>query len=102
MLDGLLPHYVDPSAFGARVAAVLEGIVAAHPGRATAVVIAHAGVINVWLSRLLGIGRPLAFPLDYVGVTRVLAARDGRRVVRTVNEIGHVADLLAMTAGSDT
>ena len=101
MLDGLLPRYVDPGAFGARVAAVLEGIVAAHPGRATAVVVAHAGVINVWLSRLLGIGRPLAFPLDYVGVTRVLAARDGRRVVRTVNEIGHVADLLAMTAGSD-
>ena len=41
--------------------------------------------------------RPLAFPLDYVGITRVLAGRDGRRVVRTVNEIAHVADLLAVT-----
>jgi len=34
------------------------------------------------------------------GITRVLAGRDGRRVVRTVNEIAHVADLLAMTAGA--
>ena len=41
-----------------------------------------------------------AFPLDYAGITRVLAARDGRRSVRTVNEIAHVADLLAPVAGT--
>ena len=75
-------------------------MVAAHEGRATAVVVAHAGVINTWLAHLLGIARPLAFPLDYAGITRVLAARDGRRSVRTVNEIAHVADLLAPVAGS--
>ena len=38
-------------------------------------------------------------PLDYTGITRVLAARDGRRVVRSVNETGHVADLLVMPTG---
>lgn len=98
---GLLPPDVDVPAFTGRIDAALERIVAAHPGRATAVVVAHAGVVNAWLAHLLGIDRPLAFPLDYAGITRVLAGRDGRRAVRTVNEIAHVADLLAPTAGSD-
>lgn len=101
MLAGLLPEGVDVPAFTARVDGALEKIVAAHPGRATAVVVAHAGVVNAWVAQLLGIARPLAFPLDYAGITRVLAARDGRRVVRTVNETSHVADLLDMTAGAD-
>jgi probable phosphoglycerate mutase len=99
MLAGLLPEHVDVAAFTARIDDALEAVVAAHPGRATAVVVAHAGVINIWLAHLLGIERPLAFPLDYVGITRVFAARDGRRVVRTVNETAHVADLLTMTTG---
>lgn len=101
ILAGLLPEHVDVGAFTARVDAALERIVAAHSGRDTVVVVAHAGVINVWLARLLGMSRPLAFPLDYAGITRVLAGRDGRRVVRTVNETAHVADLLSMTAGTD-
>jgi broad specificity phosphatase PhoE len=98
---GLLPPDVDVASFTARIDTALERIVAAHPGRETAVVVAHAGVVNAWLAHLLGIGRPLAFPLDYTGITRVLAGRDGRRAVRTVNEIAHVADLLVPTAGSD-
>lgn len=97
MLAGLLPTYVDVPAFGGRVDAALERIVAAHPGRETAVVVAHAGVVNVWLARLLGIDRPLVFPLDYTGITRVVAGRDGRRTVRGVNETAHVIDLLSPT-----
>jgi probable phosphoglycerate mutase len=98
--SGLLPAYVDVPTFTARVTDALERVVAAHDGRATAVVVAHAGVINTWLAHLLGLARPLVFPLDYAGVTRVIAARDGRRSVRTVNEIAHVADLLAPVAGT--
>jgi probable phosphoglycerate mutase len=94
MQGGLLPEHVDVTAFTDRVEAALERVVAAHPGRGTVVVVAHAGVLGCWLARLLGISRPLVFPLDYTGVTRVLAARDGRRVVRSVNEISHVLDLL--------
>jgi 2,3-bisphosphoglycerate-dependent phosphoglycerate mutase len=97
---GLLPGYVDVPAFTARVTDALERVVAAHDGRATAVVVAHAGVINTWLAHLLGLARPLVFPLDYAGVTRVIAARDGRRSVRTVNEIAHVADLLTPVTGT--
>lgn len=100
IVAGLLPEGVDVPAFTARVSAALEGIVAAHPGRESAVVVAHAGVVNCWLAQLLGIDRPLAFPLDYTGISRVLARRDGRRMVRTVNEITHVADLLTPTAGT--
>jgi 2,3-bisphosphoglycerate-dependent phosphoglycerate mutase len=100
MLSGQLPEYVDVPGFTARVHGAFEGIVAAHEGRESAVVVAHAGVVNTWLAHLLGLARPLTFPLDYAGITRVIATRDGRRVVRTVNEIAHVADLLAMTAGT--
>lgn len=102
IVDGLLPEGVDVAAFTARVATALERIVAAHPGRGAVVVVAHAGVVNCWLAHLLGIDRPLAFPLDYTGISRVLAGRDGRRLVRTVNEIAHVADLLGPTAGTAT
>jgi probable phosphoglycerate mutase len=100
MRAGLLPESVDVAAFTRRVGSGFERIVAAHPGRETAVVVAHAGVVNTWLAHLLGLARPLVFPLDYAGITRVLAGRDGRRVVRTVNEIAHVADLLTMPAGA--
>jgi probable phosphoglycerate mutase len=65
------------------------------------VVVAHAGVMNTWLAHLLRLDRPLTFPLDYTGITRILAGRDGRRVVRTVNEIAHVGDLLTLTAGTE-
>ncbi|GAA4681135.1 histidine phosphatase family protein [Pseudonocardia yuanmonensis] len=94
MVEGHLPEHVDVPAFRARVVAALEEIVEAHPGRGTAVVFAHAGVINVYLGHLLGIERALPFPLDYTGLTRVVARRDGVRKPRTVNELAHVADLL--------
>jgi broad specificity phosphatase PhoE len=99
MLDGYLPGSIDIDAFGERVDAAVEQIIATHPGRETAVLVAHAGTINIWLRRLLELARPLTFPLDYTGITRVLAGRDGRRVVKSVNETGHVADLLVIPGG---
>jgi broad specificity phosphatase PhoE len=99
MREGHLPGGVDIEAFEDRVGAAVEGIVAAHPGREAVVVVAHAGTINIWLRRLLGLDRPLAFPLDYTGITRVLASRDGLRKVKSVNETGHVADLLVLPTG---
>ena len=94
MRSGLLPEHVDAAAFTARAAAAVDAVAAAHPGRATAVVVAHAGVLNAYLAAALDVPMPLPFPLDYVGVTRVLCSRAGRRRVRTVNEVAHVADLL--------
>jgi probable phosphoglycerate mutase len=94
MRDGQLPGDIDVPVFADRVVRALSDIGAAHPGPATVACFAHAGTINVFLMRLLGLDRPLAFPLDYTGITRVHLSRSGRRSVRTVNEIGHVADLL--------
>ena len=94
MRAGLLPAHVDAEAFRARAVAAVDGVVADHPGRATVVVVAHAGVLNAYLAAVLGIAVPLPFPLDYAGLTRVLCARSGRRRVRAVNETAHVADLL--------
>ncbi|MFC5993293.1 histidine phosphatase family protein [Pseudonocardia hispaniensis] len=95
LTSGLLPSHIDAEAFRSRVVGAVESIVVRHAGRETAVLVAHAGVINVYLAHLLGIPRPLVFPLDYAGITRVLAGRDGRRTVRSVNETAHVCDLLA-------
>jgi hypothetical protein len=53
-------------------------------------------VINIYLAHVLGITLSLPFPLDYTGVTRIVAGRDGLRKVRTVNEVAHVRDLLEM------
>lgn len=94
MLAGQLPEHVDVPAFQARVVGALEAIADSHPGTASAVCFAHAGVINVYMAALLGLDRPLTFPLDYAGLTRVSVSRNGRRSVRTINEIAHVVDLL--------
>jgi 2,3-bisphosphoglycerate-dependent phosphoglycerate mutase len=94
MREQRLPAHVDVPAFTGRVTAALGGIASAHPGTATVACFAHAGTINVYLAELLGLARPLTFPLDYAGITRVAVSRDGRRSVRTVNEVGHVEDLL--------
>ncbi|GAA4545746.1 histidine phosphatase family protein [Pseudonocardia xishanensis] len=94
MVAGDLPSYVDAPAFTGRVVAAMETIVGVHSGRDTVAVFAHAGVINAYLAHVLGIGRALPFPLDYAGITRVVARRDGVRKPRTVNEIAHLADLL--------
>ncbi|MDQ4119203.1 MAG: histidine phosphatase family protein [Actinomycetota bacterium] len=94
MRSGWLPAHVDAGEFTARAVAAVDSVVAAHPGRATAVVVAHAGVLNAYLAAALDIPVPLPFPLDYAGVTRVLCSRSGRRRVRTVNEVAHVSDLL--------
>jgi len=101
MLAGLLPEHVDAAAFQVRVERAVTEIAEAHPGEATVACFAHAGTINVYLAALLGLARPLTFPLDYTGITRVTVSRGGRRAVRTVNEIAHVGDLLN-PAAADT
>ena len=96
---GELPSFVDGDAFRRRVVAVVEDIIAAHPGRHSVLVVCHAGVINAYLGDVLGIERGMAFPIDYVSISRVFAGRDGRRIVHTVNEIQHVQDLLDVKGG---
>ncbi len=94
LVRGELHPSVDPLAFRAGVVDAVEGVVAAHPG-GRAVLFSHSGTINAYAGHVLSQERPLWFAPAYASVTRVGAARDGRRGVVSLNETGHVRDLLA-------
>lgn len=94
ILAGRLPEFVDEAAFSARVQAGMQRVIDKHEHHQTVAVFCHGGVVNVWLQHLLGLDRPLVFPIDYVSMTRVLISRDGRTRVASVNETAHVRDLL--------
>ena len=84
---------VDPVAFRNRVVAAVEGIIARHPGERV-VLFTHSGTVNAYCGHVLGQPRALWFAPDYASVSRIGAARDGRRGVVSLNETTHVRDLL--------
>ena len=89
----LYSHDVDPIAFRARVVEAVERIVAQHPG-GRAVLFSHAGAINAAAGHVLAQQRTIWFAPAYCSITRIGAARDGRRGIVSLNETGHVRDLL--------
>jgi 2,3-bisphosphoglycerate-dependent phosphoglycerate mutase len=89
----LWSEHVDPAAFRERVVAALERIAAAHPG-GRAVLFTHAGATNAAAGAVLGQSRTIWFAPAYCSLTRLGFARDGRRGVVSLNETGHVRDLL--------
>ena len=84
---------VDPVAFRARVVDAVERIAESHPG-GRAVLFSHAGAINAAAGSVLRQERNIWFAPAYCSITRIGAARDGRRGVISLNETGHVRDLL--------
>lgn len=94
LVKGELYHGdVDPEAFRRTVVSAVEEIAARHPG-GRAVLFTHSGVINAYTGHVLGQERVLWFAPAYASVSRIGAARDGRRGVISLNETGHVRDLL--------
>ncbi|MFC9893199.1 histidine phosphatase family protein [Nocardia sp. NPDC127579] len=91
---GYLPEQIDGPAFVQRVRDTVTEIAASTDPADTVVAFAHGGVVNVLLQDVLGLARPLTFPIDYCSITRILFSRTGRRTAATVNENGHVWDLL--------
>jgi probable phosphoglycerate mutase len=91
---GQLPDFVDAEEFRTRVLAATQHIVDTCDHGDTVAVFAHGGVINVLLQDLLGLDRPLMFPIEYTSVTRILVSRNGARRAASVNETGHVRDML--------
>ena len=76
--------------FQQRVVAAVEGLIAAHPGERIAVT-CHGGVINMYLSHVLGVGaRQSLFYPNYTSIHRVAASRNGHRNVVTMNETSHL------------
>ena len=79
-------------AFRDKAAAAVERIVVAHPGQRV-VVVCHGGVVNAYLSQILGIDRPLFFEPTYTSISRVMASSRGHRSLVSVNEIPHLPHL---------
>lgn len=76
--------------FVRRVVRTAEEIIDRHAGHRVAVV-CHGGVINAYLSHVLGLGnkRGFFYP-NYTSIHRVAAARSGERSIVTVNETPHL------------
>jgi len=69
----------------------LDGIIADHSGQ-TVVVVCHGGVINLFLSSVLGLTSdgPGFFYPNYTSIHRVAASRSGIRSIVTINETSHL------------
>ncbi|HSL58097.1 MAG TPA: histidine phosphatase family protein [Acidimicrobiales bacterium] len=79
-------------AFRDVVVEAVERIVAAHPGQKVAVV-CHGGVINAYLSHVVGIDVPMFFEPSYTSLTRIVASSRGHRSMVSANEIPHLPEL---------
>lgn len=84
---------VDVDAFARTAVGAVEDCIAAHPG-GRAVLVCHSGVINVVTAVVAGLPPRLWTAPDYASITRLGCARDGRRGLVSLNETGHLRDLL--------
>jgi probable phosphoglycerate mutase len=80
-----------------RVGAVMDEIVAAHPGRRVAVVV-HAAFIQTYVSIILGLERDFVFYPFNASICSVRAQGD-RRVIWRLNDVSHLSDLPAGWGG---
>jgi len=91
MLDGAWDSDESEADFRERVVSSIESIIDEHRGQRVAVV-CHGGVINGYLSHILGLdsfARGFFYP-NYTSINRVAAASSGEREVITVNETAHL------------
>jgi len=81
---------VDPHEFQTGVIEAVEEIIAAHPGEKVAAV-CHGGVINAYITHVLGIADPSGFFYpNYTSIHRIAAARSGERSLLSLNETCHL------------
>ncbi|HYN33208.1 MAG TPA: histidine phosphatase family protein [Ilumatobacteraceae bacterium] len=77
--------------FRSRVVSAIEDIIRDH-GRQRVAVVCHGGVINGYLSHVLGLdtfARGFFYP-NYTSINRVAAAASGERSLVTINETSHL------------
>lgn len=79
----------DPAEFNTRVLGALGRIIDAHRG-GRVVVTCHGGVINSFLSHILGIDRGQFFYPNYTSIHRIAASSKGHRSILSVNETSHL------------
>ena len=78
--------------FRANVVAAIDDIAGAHAGRRVAVV-CHGGVINAYLSTVIGLPATMFFEPSYTSVSRVIHSGANRQLV-SVNETPHLGRLV--------
>lgn len=94
LIDGHLPGGVDEDAFVARVLEGVKDIVAGAQHDDTVALFSHGGVINALVHDVMQTERLLCVQVDYAGITRLLASREGKLGVASINGTEHVWDLL--------
>ena len=82
------PYAEDREQFRARVRTAIDEIALQNEGRRVAVV-CHGGVINAYLSEILGSRYDQIIPVHHTAISVVRAA-DSRRSVLTINDYSHV------------
>jgi probable phosphoglycerate mutase len=78
-----------PEDFHNRVLESIEDIIAKHRGD-TVVVTCHGGVINDYLSHILGISNSQFFYPNYTSIHRIAASSSGHRSILSINETSHL------------
>jgi probable phosphoglycerate mutase len=91
MLDGTWDSDESEEAFRDRTMTAIETIISDHGGQRVAIV-CHGGVINGYLSEILGLtefARGFFYP-NYTSIHRIAAASSGERSIVTINETSHL------------
>lgn len=78
-----------PEDFKDRVLTSLEQIISDHRGE-TVVVACHGGVINEYLSHVLGLDGNQFFYPNYTSIHRIAASGRGHRSILSINETAHL------------
>ena len=88
----LPPH--DVAGLQSRMVDAVRRAAAGHPG-STIVVSSHGGAINALLAHVVSAPSSYNFDPAYTGISRVRVMPDGRLVLVSVNEAGHLRGLVA-------
>tara|TARA_B100000686_G_scaffold332159_1_gene396583 strand:- start:1755 stop:2378 length:624 start_codon:yes stop_codon:yes gene_type:complete len=83
----------DYEGFRDRVVSAFDELIEEYAGKRVAV-FCHGMVTSVYLQTLWGLEQPFLIQPDYTGVTRVEASSRGFRTIRSINETGHVRNLI--------
>jgi probable phosphoglycerate mutase len=87
-----LPGFEHSRRFRHRVIQAIERIVSAHLGRRI-IIVAHGGVINAYLSMILGIERDMFFLPAHTSVSTVRVREDLYAVLK-LNDVAHLTPAL--------
>ncbi|MGA0117705.1 MAG: histidine phosphatase family protein [Ilumatobacteraceae bacterium] len=79
----------DPAVFRERVLGAFNRMIDNHRGERV-VITCHGGVINEFLSSVLGIDRGQFFYPNYTSIHRIAASSQGHRSILSVNETSHL------------